>query len=103
MELAGEEGTSEESARGGARPLGWPGAQRGQKARQHGKRSQGRPGQKPQEDYCCQTQRAAAKTRAPQERVSAAISSIRARFGKCAIGFGDHGIRYARARAESIL
>jgi hypothetical protein len=35
--------------------------------------------------------------------VSAAISSIRARFGKCAIGFGDLGIRYARARVESIL
>ena len=103
MELAGEEATSEESARGGARPLGWPGAQRGQEARQHGKRPQGRPGQKPQEDYCCQTQRSTTKTRAPQERVSAAISSIRARFGKCAIGFGDLGIRYARARVESIL
>jgi hypothetical protein len=50
-----------------------------------------------------QTQRATAKARAPQERVSAAISSIRARFGKYAIGFGDLGIRYGRARAESII
>ena len=80
MELAGEDATSEESARGGARPLGWPGAQRGQEARQQTKRSQGRAGQKPQENYCSETQRATAKTRAPQERVSAAISSIRARL-----------------------
>jgi hypothetical protein len=103
MESTCEEATSEESARGGARPIGRPGAQRGQEARQQTKRPQGRPGQKPQEGYCCQTQRATAKTRAPQERVSAAISSIRAGFGKCAIGFGDLGIRYPRARVESIL
>ena len=63
----------------------------------------GGAGQKPQEDYCGQTQRSTAKTWAPQQRVSAAISSIRARFGKCAIGFGDLGIQYARARVESIL
>jgi hypothetical protein len=35
--------------------------------------------------------------------VSAAISAIRTRFGKCAIGVGDLGIRYARTRVESIL
>src|SRR5262252_5926824 len=33
-----------------------------------------RPRQKPQGGYCCQMQRAAAKTWVPQERVSAAIS-----------------------------
>ena len=98
-----EETTTEESARGGARPIGWLGPQRGQETRKQIKRPQGRPGQKPQEDYCGQTQRSTAKTRAPQERVSAAIFSIRARFGKYAIGFGDLGIRYARARVESIL
>jgi hypothetical protein len=103
MEPTCEEAKTEESARGGARPIGRPGSQRGQEARQQTKRPQGRPGQKPQESYCGQTQRSTAKTRAPQERVSAAISSIRARFGKCAIGFGDLGIRYARARVESIL
>jgi hypothetical protein len=30
------------------------------------------------------------------------MSSICARFGKYAIGFGDLGIRYTRARVESI-
>src|SRR2546429_9912362 len=103
MEPTCEEATSEESARGGARPIGRPGSQRGQETRQQTKRPQGRPGQKPQEDYCCQTQRATAKTWAPQERVSAAIFSIRARFGKYAIGFGDLGIRHASARVESSL
>ena len=103
MEPTCEEGTSEESTRRGARPIGGLGSQCGQEARQQTKRSQGRAGQKPQENYCSETQRATAKTRAPQERVSAAISSIRARFGKCAIGFGDLGIRYTRARVESIL
>ena len=80
-----EETTTEEPARGGARPIGRPGTQRGQEARQQRKRPQGRPGQKPQEDYCRQTQRSTAKTWAPQQRVSAAISSIRARFGKYAL------------------
>jgi hypothetical protein len=96
MEPTCEEATSEESTRRSAWPIGGPGAQRGQEARQQTKRPQGRPGQKPQEDYCSETQRATAKIRAPQERVSAAISSIRARFGKYIIGFGDLGIRYAR-------
>jgi hypothetical protein len=103
MERVSEETISEEPARRGARPLGRLGAQRGQEARQQTQRSQGRAGQKPQEDSRCQTQRATATTRAPQERVSAAISSIRARFGKYAIGFGDFGIRYVRVRVGSIL
>ena len=102
MEPTREEAISEEPTRRGARPIGRLGAQRGKEARQQTKRPQGRPGQKPQEDYCGQTQRSTAKTRAPQQRVSAAISSIRARFGKYAIGFGDLGIRYARTRVESI-
>ena len=103
MEPTCEEATSEESARGGARPIGWIGTQRGQEARQQTKRPQGRPGQKPQEDSRRQAQRATAKARTPQERVSAAIFSIRARFGRCAIGFGDFGIRYVRLKVESIL
>ena len=41
MERTCEEATMEESARGGARPLGWLGAQRGQEARQQTKRPQG--------------------------------------------------------------
>jgi hypothetical protein len=103
MEPSCENAASEEPARGGARPIGRPGAQRGQEARQQKERAQGGPGQKPQEDYRRQTQRSSTATRASHERVSGAISSIRARFGKYAIGFGYFGIRYVRARIESIV
>ena len=102
MEWNHEEG-AQESSRRGPRQVGRLSPERGQKTGEPRKWPQGRPGQKPQEDYCGQTQRSTAKTRAPQERVSAAISSIRARFGKYAIGFGDLGVRYARARVESIV
>lgn len=103
MERTCEEATSEEPARGGARPPGRPGAQRGQEARQQKERPQGGSGQKPQEDSRRQAQPAMATARAPQERVSTAISAIRARFGKYAIGFGDFGIRYVGVRVESVL
>ncbi len=96
MERTGEEATTEESARGSARPLGRLGTQRSQEARQQTQRPQGRPGQKPQEDDRGQAQRSTATTRTPQERVNAAISSIHARFGKYAIGLGYLGIRYVR-------
>ena len=96
MERTCEEATSEESARGGARPVGQLGTQRSQEARQQTKRPQGWPGQKPQEDAPRQAQRSTATTRTPQERINAAISSIHARFGKCAIGLGYLGIRYVR-------
>jgi hypothetical protein len=91
-----EEATSEESARGGARPIGRLGPQRSQEARQQTKRPQGWPGQKPQEDSRRQAERSTATARTPQERVNAAISSIHARFGKCAIDLGYLGIRYVR-------
>ena len=71
MQRACEEAKTQESARGGARPLGRPGAERGQEARQQTKRPQGRAGQKPQEDYCRPAQRATATIRTPQERMSA--------------------------------
>ena len=96
MEPTCEEATSEESARGGARPIGWPGSQRGQEARQQTKRPQGRPGQKPQEENCLTTQLptpTAGET--PEEGVSTAVASIRARFGYRAIGRGYGGIRYS--------
>jgi hypothetical protein len=96
MERTGEEATTEESARGSARPLGRLGTQRSQEARQQTKRPQGWPGQKPQEDSRRQAQRATATARTPQEKVNAAISSIHARFGKSAIGLGYLGIRYVR-------
>jgi len=100
MERTCEEATMEESARGGARPLGRLGAQRGQETRQQTKRPQGWPGQKPQEDSCCQAQRSTATARTAQEKVSAAVASIRARFGQYAIGRGYRGIRYVRVRLE---
>lgn len=98
-----EEAKTQESARGGARPLGRPRAERGQEARQQTKRPQGRPGQKPQEDYCRPAQRSPATTRTPQERMSAAVASIRARFGPRAIGLGYLGIRYVRVRLAPTL
>ncbi len=103
MERACEEANTQESARGGARPIGRLSTQRGQEAREPTKRPQGRPGQKPQEDSRRQAQRSTATTRTPQERVSAAIASIHARFGQCAIGLGCRGIRYVRIRLEPIL
>jgi hypothetical protein len=98
MERTSEEATTEEPARGGARTLGRPGSERGQEARSQAERLQGRSGQKPQEDPRGQAQRPSAAARAPQERVRAAISSIQARFGECAIGLGYLGIRYVPAR-----
>jgi hypothetical protein len=103
MEPTCEEATSEESARGGSRPIGWSGSQRGQEACRQTEWPQGRPGQKPQEDYRQQAQCAPAAARTPQEKVSAAIALIQARFGKCAIGLGDLGIRYVPARLEPSL
>jgi hypothetical protein len=41
--------------------------------------------------------------RRPQERMSAAVASIRARFGPRAIGLGYLGIRYVRVRLKSTL
>ena len=103
MERVCEEAKTEESARGSARPIGRLGTQRSQEARQQTKRPQGWPGQKPQEDSRRQAQRSTATTRTPQERVSAAIASIHARFGQCAIGLGCRGIRYVRVRLEPTL
>jgi hypothetical protein len=98
MEWGHEEAT-QESSRGGARQVGWIGSERGEKAGQPRKWPQGRPGQKPQEENRLATQRptpAAGET--PQEGVSTAVASIRARFGYRAIGLGYGGIRYS-ARA----
>jgi hypothetical protein len=96
MERSHEEKTptQEKSARGGARTIGWTGAQRSQAARERGKWPQGRPGQKPQEDPGRQTQCAAAAARTPQAQVTAAMMRIRARFGDFAIGLGAGGLRY---------
>ena len=103
MERACEEAKTQESPCDGARPIGRPGSERGQEARQQRKRPQGRLGQKPQKDYCRPAQRSTATTRTSQERMSAAIATIRARFGQRAIGLGHLGIRYARVRPEPTL
>jgi hypothetical protein len=89
-----EKARTQESARGGARSAGWPGAQRSQKAREQGERPQGRPGQKPQEDYCLTPQCPPSAPAAPQATLNALVALIRGRFGVCAIGLGTVGIRY---------
>jgi hypothetical protein len=83
MQRTCEEAKTQESARGGAGPLGWPSSERGQETRQQTKRPQGWSGQKPQEDYCRPTQRSPATTRTPQERMSAAVASIRPLRRRC--------------------
>jgi hypothetical protein len=61
-----EKARTQESACSGARAVGWPGAQRGQKTRQQGERPEGRPGQKPQEDHGRAQQCSPSAARAPQ-------------------------------------
>jgi hypothetical protein len=96
----GHEEATQESSRCRSRQVRWISPERGQKASQPRKWPQGRPGQKPQEENCLAAQRAAptaGETR--EEGVSAAVASIRARFGYRAIGLGYGGIRYpARGR-----
>ena len=95
MERAGEEANAQESTRGGARSLGRPGAERGQKVGEPRKWPQGRVGQKPQEENCRPAKRPPpAAGEAAEEGVKAVIALIRARFGRRAIGLGYGGIRY---------
>src|SRR5262245_52558035 len=103
MQRACEEAKTQESAHAGSGPLGWPSSERGQETRQQTKRPQGWSGQKPQEVYYRPTQRSSATTRTPPERMSAAVASIRARFGHHAIGLGYLGIRYVLVRLKSTL
>jgi len=91
---SGEKEKTEESACGGAGPIGWLGPQQGQEARQQRERTQGRFGQKPQENFGCQAQCTPATAWTPQ-RLNLLIEVIRARFGDYAIGRGNSGIRYS--------
>jgi hypothetical protein len=96
MERAGEEANAQESTRGGARSLGRPGAERGQKVGEPRKWPQGRPGQKPaRKDLPLGETPGSHGRGAAQGTVSTAISSIRARFGYRAIGWGYGGIRFS--------
>jgi hypothetical protein len=98
MEWGHEEATHKFSRRG-PRQVRRIGPERGQKAGQPRKWPQGRPGQKPQEENCRATQRPTPTAGETWEQgVSAAVASIRARFGYRAIGLGCGGIRYS-ARA----
>jgi hypothetical protein len=90
----GGKAKEEESARGGARALGWFDPQRGQKARKQTKRPQGWPGQKPQEGHGGAPQCTPTASWASEELVNRVMMLIRARYGELAIGRGDGGIRY---------
>ena len=95
MEWNHEE-AAQESSRRGARKVGRLSPERGQTTGEPRKWPQGRPGQKPQEENCRSAKRPPPAARAaPQGRVSAAITSIRARFGSRAIGWGYGGIRFS--------
>jgi hypothetical protein len=94
MERSGEKAKTEESARGGAQPARWLGAERGQKARQQTKRSKGWSGQKPQEDHCGAPQCTPPASWASEELVNSVMMLIRARYREWAIGRGNDGIRY---------
>src|SRR6266851_9307221 len=91
------EDAAQESSRRGPRKVGRLSRERGQKAGEPRKWPQGRPGQEPQEENCRLAKRPtpAAAREAPEEGVSAAIASIRARYGYCAIGVGYGGIRFS--------
>ena len=93
MEWSDEEAV-QESSRGGARQIRWPGAQRGQTAGQPGKWAQGWPGQKPQEENCRPAQCKTSAPRPPQTIVEV-IALVRARFGASVIGLGQQGLRFA--------
>jgi hypothetical protein len=98
MERMDEETEREESACGGAGPIGRLGTERGQEARQQGKWPQGRFGQKPQEENCRPAQRATSASRSPEKLIEIVIALICARFGDCAIGRGNSGIRFVGSR-----
>jgi hypothetical protein len=97
MERVDEEAKREESACGGSGQVRGTRPQRSQEAGQSGKWSQGRSGQKPQENRGGAPQCASATPWASQEAVNLLIQFIRARYGQLAIGRGDGGIRYRAA------
>ena len=89
----GDEEATQESTRRGARQIRRFSPKRCQKAGQPREWPQGRPGQKPQEENCRPAQRSTSTTGEAPEGLSAAVASIRGRFGYGAIGLGVGGIR----------
>jgi hypothetical protein len=96
MERKGEKAKTEEFACSSTRPVGRLGPQQGQEARKQRERTKGRSGQKPQENFGGPAQCTAATAWTPQ-RLNLLIEISRARFGDCAIGRGNSGIRYSSA------
>jgi hypothetical protein len=99
MERVDEETERQESSCRGFGQVGWARAQRGQAAGQQRKWTQGRFGQKPQEENRRPSQRATSAPRSPEKLLEVVIASICARFGDFAIGRGDCGIRYVGGRS----
>ena len=89
----GEQTEKEESSRSGARSARRIGLQRSQEASEQRKWTQGRVGQKPQENLGRPAQCTPATAWTPQ-RLNLLIEVIRARFGEYAIGRGNSGIRF---------
>jgi hypothetical protein len=102
MEPMDEEAKRQESACGGSGQVRWARTQRRQAAGQQRKLPQGRLGQKPQEENRRPPQRATSAPRSPEKLIEIVIASICARFGDCAIGRGDCGIRFVGGRQLSI-
>ena len=94
MERNGEQTEKEESSRSGARSAGRIGLQRSQETGEQRKWTQGRSGQKPQENLGREAQCASAKAWTPQ-RLNLLVEIICARFGDYAIGRGNREIRYS--------
>jgi hypothetical protein len=98
MERVDEKAKREESACGGAGKVRGTRAQQGQAVGQPAKWTQGRFGQKPEEENRRPPQRATSAPRSPEKLIEIVIASICWRFGDSVIGRGDCGIRFVGGR-----
>jgi hypothetical protein len=98
MERIDEETERQESSCRSFGQIGRLGTERGQKARQQTKWPQGRLGQKSQKENRRSAKRATSAARSPEKLIEIVIASICERFGDCAIGRGDCGIRFVGGR-----
>jgi hypothetical protein len=98
MERVDEETERQESSRGSFGQVRWARPQRGEAAGQQRKWSQGRLGQKSQEENRRPSQRATSAPRSPEKLIEIVIAWICTRFGDCAIGRGHCGIRFVGGR-----
>ena len=98
MERSNEEKESQESSCRGFGQVRGTRAQQGQAVGQPGKWTQGRCGQKPEEENRRPPQRATSTLRSPEKLIEIVIASICWRFGDSVIGRGDCGIRFVGGR-----